>query len=44
MFSVFRNKEIGAKTDKNEDERIQKAKLQAEAAERSLLISLYHIQ
>ena len=38
MFSVFSNKEIGAKTDKNKDERVQRAKLQAEAAERSLLI------
>lgn len=38
MYSVFNNREIGAKTDKNEDERVQRAKLQAEAAERSLLI------
>ena len=38
MYSVFNNREIGAKTDKNEDERVQRAKLQAEAAERSLPI------
>ena len=38
MYAVFNNREIGAKTDKNEDERVQRAKLQAEAAERSLLI------
>ena len=36
MFSVFSNRESGAKTDKNEDERVQRAKIQAEAAERSL--------
>ena len=38
MYSVFNNREIGAKTDKNKDERVQRAKLQAEAAERSLPI------
>ena len=38
MYSVFNNRETGAKTDKNEDERVQKAKLQAEAAERLLRI------
>lgn len=38
MYSVFNNRESGAKTDKNEEERVQRAKLQAEAAERSLLI------
>ena len=38
MYSVFNNRETGAKTDKNEDERVQRAKLQAEAAERSLRI------
>ena len=38
MYSVFNNREIGAKTDKNEDERVQRAKLQAEAAERLLRI------
>ena len=37
-YSVFNNREIGAKTDNNEDERVQRAKLQAEAAERSLRI------
>ena len=38
MYSVFNDREIGAKTDKNEEERVQRAKLQAEAAERSLPI------
>ena len=38
MYSVFNNRETGAKTDKNEDERVQRAKLQAEAAERLLRI------
>lgn len=37
MYSV-NDRDIGAKTDKNEEERVQRAKLQAEAAERSLLI------
>ena len=38
MYSVFNNREIGVKTDKNEDDRVQRAKLQAEAAERLLPI------
>ena len=38
MYSVFNNRETGAKTDKNEDERVQRAKLQAEATERLLRI------
>ena len=38
MYSVFNNRETGAKTDKNEDERVQRAKLQAEAAQRLLRI------